>query len=137
MGKALHAPPPPIYPDLWDDNVTTPNVVDFDMPGNEVNTAGNTFGLGVPATSGDDDGWDWEIGTYGQILKGGPVRAHHYDPEPETENLTFDGSKRLEVQVGPTHAGNDGSQSEILDSAAWGVQIDITPAMYSAIFAYP
>ncbi len=133
FGKATYTPPAPIYPNLWDDNISTPGVVDFDMPGDEVNSNANTFGMGATPSASDDDGWDWDIGTYGQNLKGGPVRAHHYDPEPITEGTTFDGSKRLEVQIGPTHAGGDGSNNEIIDSAAWGVQINITPAMYAAI----
>ncbi|MCK5560348.1 MAG: FG-GAP repeat protein, partial [Thermoplasmata archaeon] len=133
FGKATHTLPTPILPNLWDDNISTPGIVDFDLPGDEVNSIANTFGLAGPPSAGDDDGWDWEIGTYGQNLKGGPVRAHHYDPEPVTEGTTYDGSKRLEVQVGPTHAGGDGSQNEIIDSGAWGVQINITAVMYSAL----
>jgi hypothetical protein len=132
-GRSAFTFPTPMYADLWDDNVSTPNVVDFDMPGNEVNTLGNTFGLAVPPSGTEDDGWDWANGTYGQDLKGGPYVSYHYDPEPETDGLTLDGSKRLEVQVGPSHFGNDGSANEIMDSAAWGIQVDINDSMYSII----
>lgn len=132
FGKPSFTAPAPIYPILWDDNESTPNVVSFDFLGNEVNSTGNTFGLGA-TPSANDDGWDWANGTYGQDLKGNPTIAHHYDPEPETENVTFDNSKRLEVQVGPSHAGNDGSNQELLDSAAWGVQFDMTPPLANAV----
>ncbi len=131
-GKPSFTVPSAIYPKLWDDNESTPNVVSFDFTGDEVNSTGNTFGLGANP-SANDDGWDWENGTYGQNLQGGSSIAHHYDPEPESEGLTFDSSNRIEVQVGPTHAGNDGSNQELLDSAAWGVQFDLTPPLANAV----
>ncbi|MCK5559902.1 MAG: FG-GAP repeat protein, partial [Thermoplasmata archaeon] len=132
FGKPSFTVPAPMYPILWDDNEATPNTVTFDFLGDEVNSTGNTFGLGA-TPSANDDGWDWANGTYGQDLKGNPSMAHHYDPEPETENVTLDNSKRLEVQVGPSHAGNDGSNQELMDSAAWGVQFDMTPPLANAV----
>jgi hypothetical protein len=131
-GKPTFTVPDTVYPNLWDDNESSPNIVSFDFPGDQVNSTGNSFGLG-PTPSADDDGWDWANGTYGQNLKGGSSIAHHYDPENVSENFTFDGSNRLEVQVGPSHAGNDGSNQELIDSAAWGVQFDLTPALSSAV----
>ncbi|MCK5562250.1 MAG: FG-GAP repeat protein, partial [Thermoplasmata archaeon] len=132
-GRTAFTPPAPTYANLWDDNPATPNVVDFDFTGNEVNTLANTFGLATPPTSNEDDGWDWANGTYGQNLKGGPWVSYHYDPEPESDGLTLDGSNRLEAQVGPSHAGSDGSNQEVMDSAAWGVQIDIDVSLYAIL----
>jgi hypothetical protein len=134
FGRTDLTPPDPKYPNLWDDDrFTTPNVVGFDDTVDPVNATLNTFGLSSPPLTTDDDGWDWERGTYGRDLKGSVEKSHHYDPEAWTEDYTYDGSNRLEVQIGPSHLLNDGSDKELMDSAAWGVQINITPSMYSTI----
>jgi len=121
---------------LWDDTPATANYVDF----NSLLNTSNTFAPdNNPSTFTltEEDGWDWSYDWQFENYRGDVNSSHVYGPQNDTgEGLPWDTSSRLLAVVGPTLAGDDGISSinaDIEDSCAWGVQINITNTIYTAI----
>lgn len=121
---------------LWDDTKGTANYVDF----NALLNTSNSFSPPGPnpvLTLSEEDGWDWaydwdfEINGYQYENS-----SHLYGPQDDTgEGLPWDNSSRLLAVCGPTFAGNDGYDytADRQDYCAWGVQINITNSIFTAI----
>ncbi|MBS3142052.1 VWA domain-containing protein [Candidatus Woesearchaeota archaeon] len=90
----------------------------------------------VNYTSTGNDGWDWARGneTYGSTGDDGAPGDHdmtaHYDPSAKSDGVTTDGSKRVQVDIGGVQCGTNCGYS---DSGAFGIQLNITSAMYDSI----
>lgn len=105
------------YINLWDmeSDAASPEV-DFSSG---VNLTANTFG-----PNGSDDGWDYQLHTYGQD---GSSMSEVRDNDPLTSpSGTRDGSDRISAEVGGTY-------TEDMDSAAWGVSFEVTQEFYDQI----
>ncbi len=127
------------YPDLWDDNLTTPNVVDFSNGLNNTPSDLNTWGLGA-----GDDGWDWidNVADSSNLYGGDTVNdgGTHYGPwepdGPDGDNLTWANKTALEITVGRNHTVDNpygGGSNSPGGSAAWGIEFDITAEMFNYI----
>ncbi len=86
----------------------------------------NTYGLGA-----GDDGWDWNLHTFGSSYS---MSAVYGGTEGDGYGTTLDGSTRLEAIAGPTHTapGYSGWWGRS-DSASWGLEFTITQDMYDGI----
>ena len=117
------------YPELWELIVDEPQPVDFSSG---LNTTNNSFGrlLG-------NDGWDWEENTYG-----GGYSSTGFNVDPNMDGnindstIAIDG--RLEIRIGDIPIiGLDNSDDDSYNgpaaSAAYGVEFNITPEVYSKI----
>lgn len=103
--------------ELWEESADLPQPVDFTSG---VNTTGNSFGAGA-----GDDGWDWAESAYGSSSWRDMATLRDNDPGTSPWN-NYDGSNRISVDIG-------GSSREIMDSAAWGIQVYIDSDMYDII----
>ena len=134
-----------IYPDLWDDNLSSPGLVDFSNGVNNYLNAtypdNNSWGL-----EGDDDGWDWidsyhdPTRLYGQDASATIDDATIYAPwepdGPDADGLTWGNRTALEIMIGRNHTAYnpyafDASNWDPAASAAWGIEFKITPEDYS------
>ncbi|MCK5559525.1 MAG: FG-GAP repeat protein, partial [Thermoplasmata archaeon] len=134
------------YPDLWDDDLSTPGLIDFS---NGVNnflnatyTDNNSWGL-----DGDDDGWDWidsfsdPTRLYGRTIPAPQDHANLYAPwepdSPDADGLTWSNRTALEVMIGRNHTDynpyglDNDSEYDPGASAAWGIEFNITAEMYN------
>ena len=132
-----------INPNLWDDNLSTPGIVDFSKGVNnyvnETYTDNNTWGL-----DGDDDGWDW-TDILSDPVYGGDAAidmcTHYASWEadgPDADGLTWGNRTSLEVTIGRNHTdynpyGFDTSGYDPDASAAWGIEFNITDELYDYI----
>jgi hypothetical protein len=132
-----------LFPDLWDDDITSKGIIRFDKGVN--NGAGdlNTWGL-----DGNDDGWDWidsfqdNDQLYGHSTPAPYDHAFNYAPWEkdgvEADGLTWGNRSSLEVAIGRSHTQLNpyGSDSQNLDptaSAAWGIEFKISQSMFDYI----
>lgn len=111
----------------WDDNVSaTPNAVNFETEVNNTDLDLNTFGI-YPNPNHSDDGWDWKEDVYGNTT--GNAATFHSPTEPggaDTGSATPDGSRRIATQFSFV-------QNMQIESAAWGVQFNISSAVHDTI----
>ncbi len=125
-----YTPVPPMYVDMWDDNKTTMNVVDFNVEVNNTDSDVNTWGVYLP-TIDSWDGWDWDVGqrVYGGAGTSGTIEYWSIDegnPGSDTGDLTPGG----QAGVGGFIQNIPASTYE---SIAWGCQVNITNAMNTSI----
>jgi hypothetical protein len=139
-----------IYPNIWDDNLNTPGVVDFSNGANNTVNDTNTWGR-----LAGDDGWDWTDAINDTIDR---VYGHHVTtpahgttidladcygpwesdgPDGDNKTLLNDNRTALEVIAGRTHGtsnpyGPSGS-NDPMTSAAWGIEFNITSEMMDYI----
>ncbi len=133
-----------IYPNIWDDDPTTPGVIRFNKGVNNTENDTNTWGR-----LNGDDGWDWIDGITDTADR---VYGHHvttpthgttidladcygpWEPDgPDGDNITRGNRSALQVIAGRTREtsnpyGPSGS-GDPMTSAAWGVEFNITPEM--------
>jgi len=131
-----------VYPDLWDDDTASKDVVTFDKGVSNTNNDLNTWGL-----DGDDDGWDWidsfsdPSNLYGQTSPAPHDNANLYAPfeldGPDADGLTWNNKSALEVMIGRNHTHlspyGDGWDWDPGTSAAWGIEFNIDQELYDYI----
>jgi hypothetical protein len=131
-----------IYPNLWDDDLSSQGVVTFDYGVNNTIEDSNTWGI-----NGSDDGWDWidcfedPTGLYGFTTPAPHDHANVYAPSepdgPDAQGLTLANRTALEVMVGRNHTDlnpyGDAWDWDPAGSAAWGIEFQVTEDMYKYI----
>lgn len=117
--------------DLWDMAEDQPAPIDFSSG---VNATANTNSVFTVDYDDHDDGWDWfrgelAYGTGRRGYTGGDWdMTRHYDPDGRSDGTPADGSDRIQIEIG-------GGSSDLLDSGAWGVQINITQDLVNELAA--
>ncbi|MFH1722036.1 MAG: VWA domain-containing protein [Candidatus Altiarchaeota archaeon] len=120
------------YLDIWNTAGGCSKNVDFT---DGVNSLDNTFSNGGDS----NDGWDWWRDFVGDATSdhcehGDPSGKSDYDTDTSTQIQRYDGPgsrKYIAVVVGPS--GNN--LDDISDSGAWGIEFNITDAMWVQINA--
>jgi hypothetical protein len=137
-----------IYPNIWDDNLSTPGIVDFSNGANNTENDTNTWGR-----LAGDDGWDWIDGITDTVDR---VYGHHvttpshgttidladcYGPwelnGTDGDNITRGNRSALQVIAGRTRETSNpygpSGNGDPMTSAAWGIEFNITSEMMDYI----
>lgn len=117
-----------LYPNLWPMAIDQPQYPVGFTTG--LNTTANTFGW-----KAGDDGWDWMRNAYG-----GSLNATSFNEDPNMDGSIADSTvaadKQLKIKLGggtPGAPANKAPGAAPVASGAYGIQFNITPAMYSTL----
>ena len=118
----------PYTVDMWELDSDKPQPLDFTSG---LNTTANTFGAGA-----GDDGWDWSWDTYSSGSSCTYFNGYGYSSasSPTTTQVSsgVDADDNIRIEIGDV---NDSCSDDGHGSGAFGVQFDVTQAMYDEIAA--